>query len=51
VMTTRPGRVMAEHRVNMPYPRTEGYRTSGLYNDYCRNVSRSLARAMGEEEA
>ncbi|MBM3601601.1 MAG: ABC transporter ATP-binding protein [Alphaproteobacteria bacterium] len=51
VMTTRPGRVMAEHRVNMPYPRTEDYRTSGLYNDYCRNVSRSLARAMGEEEA
>ncbi len=46
VMSPRPGRVAAEHRIDAPYPRTEEFRTSTIYNDYCRVVSRSLAVAM-----
>ena len=47
-MTPRPGRVAAEHQIDAPYPRDEVFRTSSLYNDHCRLVSRSLARAMQE---
>ena len=46
VMTPRPGRVAAEHRIDAPYPRDEEFRTSTAYNEYCRVVSRSLAEAM-----
>jgi NitT/TauT family transport system ATP-binding protein len=48
VMTPRPGRTAAEHRIDAPYPRRDAFRTSAVYNDYCRIVSQSLARAMGE---
>ena len=47
VMAARPGRVVAEHRIDAPYPRDEEFRTSAQYNDYCRVVSKSLANAMG----
>ena len=47
VMAARPGRIIAEHRIDAPYPRTEEFRTSAQYNDYCRVVSKSLAEAMG----
>jgi NitT/TauT family transport system ATP-binding protein len=46
VMAARPGRIVAEHRIDAPYPRDEDFRTSSRYNDYCRIVSHSLAAAM-----
>ncbi|MCC7049505.1 MAG: ABC transporter ATP-binding protein, partial [Alphaproteobacteria bacterium] len=51
VMAPRPGRVVAEHRVDVAYPRDEEYRTSTVYNEHCRVVSRSLAQAMQEQPA
>ena len=47
VMAARPGRIVAEHMIDAPYPRDEEFRTSARYNDYCRVVSKSLADAMG----
>jgi NitT/TauT family transport system ATP-binding protein len=46
VMTARPGRVSADLAVDVPYPRDEEFRTSPLYNSYCRVVSEALRRAM-----
>jgi len=46
VMTPRPGRVVGEVRIAAPYPRDEAFRTSALYNGYCREVSALLHEAM-----
>jgi NitT/TauT family transport system ATP-binding protein len=46
VMSARPGRVHADIAVDVPYPRNEEYRTSMVYNEYCRAVSASLVEAM-----
>lgn len=46
VMTTRPGRVHADVAIEVPYPRNPEYRTSPVYNEYCRTVSGRLAEAM-----
>jgi NitT/TauT family transport system ATP-binding protein len=43
VMAARPGRVVADVAIASPYPRTEEFRTTPLYNDYCRKVSHALA--------
>ena len=43
-MTSRPGRVSADLAVDVPYPRDEEFRTSPLYNGYCRVVSEALRR-------
>ncbi len=51
VMAPRPGRIVAEHRIDTAYPRGEAFRTSEPYNAFCRDVSRSLAGAMQEEPA
>ncbi|MCK6453384.1 MAG: ABC transporter ATP-binding protein [Alphaproteobacteria bacterium] len=51
VMAPRPGRIVAEHRIDAAYPRDEEFRTSTVYNEYCRTISRSLARAMQEQPA
>jgi NitT/TauT family transport system ATP-binding protein len=51
VMAPRPARVVAEHRIDAPYPRSDEFRTSPVYNDHCRIVSRSLARAMQGQPA
>jgi NitT/TauT family transport system ATP-binding protein len=48
VMAARPGRVVADIPIDAPYPRTEAFRTSETYNQYCRIVSAALHRAMGE---
>jgi NitT/TauT family transport system ATP-binding protein len=48
VMSARPGRVSAEIAIDIPYPRSEDYRMSPPYNDYCRRVSDALRRAMAE---
>lgn len=48
VMAARPGRVVADIAIDAPYPRNEEFRTSMLYNEYCRQVSQSLMDAMNE---
>jgi NitT/TauT family transport system ATP-binding protein len=49
VMTSRPGRVSADLAVEAPYPREEAFRTSPLYNSYCRAASEALRRAMAAD--
>ncbi|MBH8562981.1 ABC transporter ATP-binding protein [Nostoc sp. CENA67] len=46
VMGTSPGRIVADVEIAAPYPRGEDFRTSSLYNKYCREVSDHLAQAM-----
>jgi NitT/TauT family transport system ATP-binding protein len=46
VMSSRPGRVTADVPIAADYPRTEEFRTSARYNDYCRQVSATLRAAM-----
>jgi NitT/TauT family transport system ATP-binding protein len=41
VMTSRPGRIGAEFRIDAPEPRAEDFRTSAEYAGYCRNLRRS----------
>jgi NitT/TauT family transport system ATP-binding protein len=43
VMTSRPGRIAAEFRIDAPEPRQEDFRTSVEYAGYCRTVSNALA--------
>lgn len=43
VMTQRPGRISAEIRIDAPEPRSEEFRTSAAYGEFCRNVSAALA--------
>jgi NitT/TauT family transport system ATP-binding protein len=42
VMTSRPGRLSAEFRIDTPEPRVEDFRTSAGYAEYCREVSKAL---------
>jgi NitT/TauT family transport system ATP-binding protein len=49
VMAARPGRIVAEHRIESherPIARDDDFRTSAYYNECCRVVSHSLAQAM-----
>jgi len=46
VMTARPGRVFAEVAVAAPYPRTDSFRMSPAYNEYCRQASEALQGGM-----
>ncbi len=46
VMAARPGRVSTELAVDAPYPRTDEFRTSTLYNENCRRASAALQVAM-----
>ena len=46
VMSSRPGRVTADVPIALGYPRTEEFRTSAQYNEYCRVVSAALRSAM-----
>lgn len=43
VMTSRPGRIQADIRIDTVEPRGEEFRTSAAYSDYCRRVSAALA--------
>ncbi|HKO69481.1 MAG TPA: ABC transporter ATP-binding protein [Bradyrhizobium sp.] len=43
VMTSRPGRLSAEIRIDAPKARGEDFRTSAAYAEYCRKVSNALA--------
>lgn len=47
VMAARPGRVIEEVRVDAPYPRDDGFRTSADYAAHCLVTSQALQRAMG----
>jgi NitT/TauT family transport system ATP-binding protein len=46
VMGTNPGRVVADIEIDASLPRDEEFRTSPLYNEYCRKISHCLAAAM-----
>ncbi|WP_427162183.1 ABC transporter ATP-binding protein [Aliinostoc sp. HNIBRCY26] len=46
VMGTSPGRIVADIDIDVPFPRGEDFRTSSVYNEYCRTVSEHLAAAM-----
>lgn len=43
VMGNSPGRVVADINIDIPYPRSEAFRTSIEYNEYCRQVSKYLS--------
>jgi NitT/TauT family transport system ATP-binding protein len=43
VMTSRPGQLRAEFRIDTSEPRGEDFRTSADYAGYCRKVSNALA--------
>ena len=47
VMAARPGRVVAELRIDAPYPREAGFRHSPAFNDACRALGAALAEAHG----
>ena len=49
VMTSRPGRLGAEFRIDAPEPRGEDFRTSADYAGYCRTVSKALAPLHPEQ--
>lgn len=44
VMAARPGRVVADLPIDVPYPRTEAFRTAPNFNAYCRQISQALAQ-------
>ncbi|MEM9185739.1 MAG: ABC transporter ATP-binding protein [Planctomycetota bacterium] len=46
VMSGRPGRVIEEVAVPLPYPRDDATRTSAEYVSLCRHVSDALRRSM-----
>jgi NitT/TauT family transport system ATP-binding protein len=50
VMRARPGRVITELTIDAPYPRTDAFRTSTTYNDFCRVTSAALKEAMPATE-
>jgi NitT/TauT family transport system ATP-binding protein len=43
VMTSRPGRIASEFRIDTPEPRVEDFRMSPGYAGYCREVSKALS--------
>lgn len=49
IMTSRPGRIAREFRIDAPEPRAEDFRTSPEYASYCRYVSAALAKASSAE--
>ena len=42
VMTSRPGRLSAEFRIDTPEPRVEDFRMTAGYAAHCRDVSKAL---------
>lgn len=47
VLSSRPGRITAEFRIESERPRGEAFRTSAAYVAFCRDVSQALGRAGG----
>lgn len=48
VMAARPGRIIGELKVDVPYPRSEAFRTSAEYATSAAEASQMLERAMDE---
>ncbi|EAW36213.1 ABC transporter ATP-binding protein [Lyngbya sp. PCC 8106] len=46
VMAPSPGRAIADIPINQPYPRSEAFRTSLLYSQYCQQVATELSKGM-----
>ncbi|MEJ0013809.1 MAG: ABC transporter ATP-binding protein [Bauldia sp.] len=46
VMAPRPGRVFEDLAIDAPYPRDDAFRTSAVYNEYCRRTSEALHAAI-----
>ncbi len=46
VMTPRPGRIVADLPVELPYPRESALRTAPAYAEQCRRISALLSEAM-----
>ncbi len=44
VMATRPGRVVADFKIDAPYPRSPDFRTSRSCNEYCREIANYLQK-------
>jgi NitT/TauT family transport system ATP-binding protein len=51
VMTSRPGRIATDIRIDTTEPRSEDFRTSADYAGYCRKVSDALAPSYSERSA
>ena len=45
VMSARPGRIVAELRIDEPYPRTPAFRTAANYLRWCATLTEALAAA------
>jgi NitT/TauT family transport system ATP-binding protein len=50
VMNARPGRIMTELAIDAPYPRTDAFRTSPIYNEFCRVTSAELKLTMTDPD-
>ncbi len=48
VMSTKPGTIIADIKIDSPSGRSEAFRTSLEYNEYCRQVGLCLSQAMAE---
>lgn len=48
VMAARPGRVVANVKIDVNYPRNEDFRMSQLCNQYCREISNYLEMAVSD---
>jgi NitT/TauT family transport system ATP-binding protein len=46
IMAARPGRVVADIKIDVPSPRSEEFRRSFVYSEYCQQVANALAQAM-----
>jgi NitT/TauT family transport system ATP-binding protein len=46
VMAPRPGRVVADIPIDKPYPRSDKFRTSQAYAQYCQQVATELSKGM-----
>lgn len=47
VMAAEPGRIVADIEIAAPYPRSQEFRSSPLFNQYCRQILRNLAASEG----
>lgn len=46
VMAARPGRILADVKINVPYPRPDDFRLSTECNQYCRTISEYLQEVV-----
>lgn len=51
VLSQRPGRVVAEIPIDLPFPRGEATRSDPRYHELCEHASAALRLAMGEPAA